>query len=172
MLIRMSFLLVFSMIVQSQLTMASESKSFLTRVFEQITECPSLDCDEPVDLRRAPLTTELDAKTKDFLNVAMRRLVNIWGDTILEGDYASKTEEASITEVEAIVNKDGTLEGYYITFAAPSWYTGECEINEDAESDEEMFADCDKISISESAFVSVDGQEYDGDPDAYAQDDM
>ncbi len=52
----------------------------------------------------------------------------IWGDTILEGDYYAENE-ISLDEIEGIYRGRGELVAYRITYSAKSWMTAECEFD-------------------------------------------
>lgn len=75
----------------------------------------------------------------------------LWGDTILEGDYYLNAP-IRLGRVEAIYR--GTLfVAYRITYGAPAWYTGECNFNPETKAG---LNQCQAGVIFESSFVSAD----------------
>lgn len=138
-------------------------QSFLDRLNSSLENCRSLNCQNPKDLRRTGIIGDLKPADKSMLEEVMSSFLDLWGDTILEGDFGAKIELASLYSVETIADQDGQLAGYFMTYKVPGWYTGECEINSEADTQDEVYAKCEKILISESAFVSLDGQEADLD---------
>lgn len=154
-------------------TKKSVGKDFIERVLKESEGCSSLyECDENWKLKRAPLNTTIDPKVQSLIDQAVLDLAGTWNDTILEGEYGCDTSTARVSEIEAIVNRSGKIEGYYVTFSAPAWYTGSCDPNYDAETEEEIYEGCDQTNISESAFISADGTAYASDPNAYPEDDL
>ncbi|MGE5087197.1 MAG: hypothetical protein ACM3MG_12905 [Bacillota bacterium] len=79
----------------------------------------------------------------------------IWGDTILEGDYHA----AGRTRLDLVkaVYKDNQLVGYKIRYSEKAWYTGECEFDGRSR---ETLKNCKLGRIFEESYVSTDLRTY------------
>lgn len=107
----------------------------------------------------SPLPVEVQNRLK---KVAFDQ-AQIWGDTILEGDYVSAGE----TRLDRVIvlYKDDQVIGYKITYSGQAWYTGECDYDS---SDESSLKNCTAGRIRESSFVSPDFRTYFRDEDHFA----
>lgn len=88
----------------------------------------------------------------------------IWGDTILEGDYYAE-EEVSLDKVEAVL-LDSVLVAYRITYSSIAFETSACEIEMNRDP---VTCGCLPGRISESTFVAPDLESWTRDADAYAE---
>ncbi|WP_374075942.1 hypothetical protein [Bdellovibrio bacteriovorus] len=106
---------------------------------------------------------KLSVETKEVLKKIAVEQAQIWGDTILEGDYHS----AGRTRLDSVLAfyKDNQLVGYKIQYSEKAWYTGECEFNGKRES----LKDCQEGRIVEGSYVSSDAQTYFSDEERYAE---
>lgn len=97
---------------------------------------------------------KLADSTKDALNEISFSQAQIWGDTILEGDYAADGN----TRLDSVLAyfKGDRLIGYKIRYSEKAWYTGEC----DYDGQEESLVSCAKGRISEGSFVAADLQTF------------
>ncbi|MGZ3770901.1 MAG: hypothetical protein ACXVCP_10010 [Bdellovibrio sp.] len=86
----------------------------------------------------------------------------IWGDTILEGDYHAQGP-TRLDKVQAFY-KDNEVVGYKIQYSEKAWYTGECEFNGNVAS----LAECKEGRIMEESFVSSDMKTFFSDEENYA----
>lgn len=105
------------------------------------------------------LTTDVYGVLK---NIAVRQ-TQIWGDTILEGDY--QAEGNTRLDVVSFLYKNERLIGYRISYSERAWYTGECDYNG---YDEESLKGCAEGRIFESSYVSPDFKTYFRDEDDLA----
>ena len=73
----------------------------------------------------------------------------IWGDTILEGDYAAdgKTELDQVL----VIKQDAKIVGYAISYSERAWYTGHCAYISQRPS---SLANCEEGRIHETSFVT------------------
>ena len=78
----------------------------------------------------------------------------IWGDTILEGDYVSEGQTRLDRALALYKNKD--LIGYKVQYSEKGWYTGNCNYD----GHEDSLVDCDAGRIIEVSYVSADLQTY------------
>ena len=136
----------------AQLT--SSGEEFRRLVLTTQTQCPVISCSNsrirmktlsPAEVRN--LTDE----TRDRLDVSANELSQIWGDTILEGDYYSDTE-VHVEQIQELTVGQ-TMIGYRITYSAPAWETSNCDFRAD---DRGSFDKCQNGKIIESSFVSAD----------------
>lgn len=87
----------------------------------------------------------------------------IWGDTILEGDYYA----AGRTRLDEVISfyKGTKLVGYKIKYSEKAWYTGDCNFT----GKRETLKDCRVGRIAEVSYVSPDKETYFSDEDHYAE---
>ena len=73
----------------------------------------------------------------------------IWGDTILEGDYAAdgKTDLDQVL----VIKQDAKIVGYAITYSERAWYTGNCAYVSLRPS---TLSSCQEGRIHETSFVT------------------
>ena len=110
------------------------------------------------DIRSA----ELPEATVAQLEKIAHAQAQIWGDTILEGDYDA-AGGTSLDQVEGVY-MGGELIAYRITYSEKAWYTGSC----DTEADPSR-ASCQEGRIVESTFVSPKLTSWMRDDSAYAE---
>lgn len=77
-------------------------------------------------------------------------LAQVWGDTILEGDY-HVADKVRLDRYERMVRNDKLL-FYYITYSDKAWDVSDCAFDGDPKD----LKDCVSGRIVESAFVSPD----------------
>jgi hypothetical protein len=87
----------------------------------------------------------------------------VWGDTILEGDYFA-SGRVRLDQVVAFYKAD-ELVGYKIQYSEKAWYTGECQFN----GKRETLKDCQEGRIVEGSYVSPDTQTYFSDEERSAK---
>lgn len=75
----------------------------------------------------------------------------IWGDTILEGDYIA-SGETILDQVFAIYENE-MLKAYYIKYHEQAWYIGDCNYDEN---DPSSLNQCTEGIISEGTYISPD----------------
>ena len=87
----------------------------------------------------------------------------IWGDTILEGDYQAdgNTELDSVEKLEL----KGQFVGYRVFYSERAWETSSCDYNGEPESLE----GCTEGRIQEASFVSKELNNWTRDPSNYAE---
>lgn len=105
----------------------------------------------------------LPVATQEHLKAVAFNQAQIWGDTILEGDYVS-AGETQLDRVLVLYKNDEVI-GYKITYSEQAWFTGECEYDAN---DESTLNKCTPGRIRESSFVSPDFRTYFRDEDHFA----
>lgn len=75
----------------------------------------------------------------------------IWGDTILEGDYVGSGD--TVLEKVFAIYQGGVLKAYHITYVEKGWYIGDCDYDEN---NPQTLNQCAAGVIRESAYVSAD----------------
>lgn len=78
----------------------------------------------------------------------------IWGDTILEGDYVADGQTRLDHALALYKNRE--LIGYKIQYSEKAWYVGNC----DYDGHEDSLVDCDAGRIIEVSYVSADLQTF------------
>ena len=124
------------------------------------------------------VVADMDLKTfkaKQLANLhkAAIELSGIWGDTILEGDYALDPQgQIEVVWVEKVSNAKGDLLAYNFTYRHRAYFTGECEIDWDAiENETESYDDqlvskgCSLGYIVGKAYISPDFKHFMRDED-------
>lgn len=92
-----------------------------------------------------------------FTQVAKAQ-ADIWGDTILEGDYQADGRTV-VDHVDALI-VDGKMAAYRITYSERSWDTSMC--------DGQALDKCQEGRIVETSFVSSDLGSWTRDPQNFA----
>lgn len=92
--------------------------------------------------------------TKEALKSISFEQAQIWGDTILEGDYAAEGS-TRLDRVLALFKGDQLI-GYKIQYSEKAWYTGQCEYT----GVPETLKNCAPGRIHEGSFVSTDLETY------------
>ena len=97
-----------------------------------------------------------------FQHVAHEQ-AQIWGDTILEGDYQADGQ-TTLDQVEEL-KIEGQLIAFKITYSERSWDTSICPSNDESHA---SLAQCEEGRIIESSFVSPDMGSWTRDPENFA----
>lgn len=123
---------------------------------EQMTAQTVFDRNERIDA----LTS---GQFEKLQHVAIEQ-AQIWGDTILEGDYQAdgRTELDRVEELKI----EGELVAYKITYSERSWDTSICTYPGNL--DASALDQCQEGRIVESSFVSPDLSSWTRDPDNFA----
>jgi hypothetical protein len=143
-------------------------KTFQKRIASFQKSCDSR-CHLPFSERRTfdlsdSESSKIDKVTRSGLAQIAYRLAQVWGDTILEGDYyADGTTQ--LDQVFALYENEILL-GYRITYSEHAWYVGDCEFSYD---NLESLANCTEGRIRESGFVSPSFEEYFQDENNFAE---
>ena len=107
-------------------------------------------------------TNQIDAHTRAELEAIALDQAQIWGDTILEGDFAA--DEAVTLDLVQKVMQSGEFLGYRITYSSMAWDTSGCRA-EHAGYD----PDCVEGRIVESTFVAPGLNYWFRDDTAFAE---
>ncbi len=127
--------------------------------------CSQVECAAPYSRKvvysqghRSATTPE---STKRLKAIAFDQ-AQIWGDTILEGDYHS-AGRTRLDEVVAYYKNDAII-GYKIKYSEKAWYIGSC----DYDGSQESLKSCEEGRIVEGSYVSADTLTYFSDEEKYA----
>lgn len=124
-------------------------------------------CKAPYRRQVVYSVTEGKNKISQDLQKSLQKIAfeqaQIWGDTILEGDYVADGN-TRLDEVTAYY-KSNKIVGYKIQYSEKAWYTGDC--NYDGK--QESLKECRQGRISEVSYVSPDLMTYFSDEERYAQ---
>jgi len=142
-------------IVLSVLLLSSfaQAKSFAQVAYSLSTEIEKY---EEIDLSISDLNGALLKK----LHERAENESNIWGDTILEGDYELSRDPLALNAVSAIYNSRGALVAYRIIYSARAWDVADCDFDSSrlnqasAQEYGEIFQDCTEGVIVGNSFVS------------------
>ncbi len=106
---------------------------------------------------------KVEGKVKSKLHRVADEQAQIWGDTILEGDYYS-TGRTRIDSILAFY-KMGHLIGYKIRYSEKAWYLGDCAFDGSKQS----LKGCSVGRITEGSYVSADAKTFFSDEERYAE---
>lgn len=106
---------------------------------------------------------QIDTKNLGTLQEIAHDQAQVWGDTILEGDYAADGK-TSLDRVESL-QIDGKFVGYRITYSEKGWMTATCEYR----GEPDQLEGCLEGRISEASLVSSKFDNYTRDITAYAE---
>jgi hypothetical protein len=97
--------------------MFASSSNFETLIAIAQTQCPNLDCESSLKIHvlTSSEVAELSPVDQKKVIAAVDHLNQIWGDTILEGDF-EVFGEAQLNQVAAVL-ADGKLLGYRLHFS-------------------------------------------------------
>lgn len=120
--------------------------------------CSQDTCDKPYSKTVSYHYLEpkkIDQNLKVILERIAGKQAQIWGDTILEGDYAADGN----TRLDQVVNlyKSYELIGYLITYSERAWDTSVCQY--DGIHDSTLLG-CAPGRIVESSYVSLDFKDF------------
>ena len=101
---------------------------------------------------------------KKQLQESAHDLAQIWGDTILEGDYYAENK-VRLDLVEKLIKADKHV-GYRITYSSKAWDTSDCDFDSEVQS---SLAQCHEGRIVESGFLSLDFGQASQDFAAFAE---
>ncbi len=110
-----------------------------------------------------PGQSHLQAEVQSNLSNVAFLQAQIWGDTILEGDYYS-AGQTQLDRVIALLQND-VLIGYKITYSERAWFVGDCSFDGNNET---TLKACSEGRIHESTFVSPDFKTFFRDDEDFA----
>lgn len=128
----------------------------------EFTPCKS-EYSREVVYNQSTRVNKLAPEVRQALKTIAVDQAQIWGDTILEGDYYS-AGRTRLDEVLAFY-KGERLVGYKITYSEKAWYVGDCNFNGTRES----LKDCSSGRIIEGSYVSADHRTFFSDEERYAE---
>lgn len=105
----------------------------------------------------------LSEDTRETLKAVVNYQVQIWGDTILEGDYVASSRPR-LDEVVAYY-RDSEFLGYKMKYSEKAWYTGNCSYDGSRKS----LDSCKVGRITETSYVSPDTETFFSDEEQFAQ---
>ncbi len=135
----------------------SMAADFTDQIQNFMKACPGVeDCPQPYHIETL-LNEEPDFKNNASDPELVSKLVEvahdqaqIWGDTILEGDFVAEGQ-VRLDSVLAVY-REGQLMGYHITYSEVAWDTSTCTYDGQKQS----LKDCKAGRISEGSFISPD----------------
>lgn len=118
----MKKLLIVSVMVLSSLTAQAKG-------FDDVVEAIANNAQNftLVEVAKNSFTAEQIAVLTDYAE----KESNIWGDTILEGDYLASQDAVTLSSFEKVF-EGSKLVAYRIQFFVKSWDTGSCDVDYDA----------------------------------------
>lgn len=137
-----------------------DANQFINEIETYRNACAN-GCQAPFKNEDALARLNSDAQT-NLKDVAVAQ-AQVWGDTILEGDYYSDGQ-TRLDSVRALYDNEQLI-GYKISYSERAWYTGECSFDG---SDEAALKNCQEGRIQESTYVSPDFATYFRDEDQLA----
>lgn len=134
------------------------TQNFYSEMTKLSSMCQEENCEKPYSklvIYHHIDKTDVDAKLKKILERISFKQAQIWGDTILEGDYAAEGN----TRLDKVTNlyKNDELLGYQITYSEKAWDTTNCLYDGINDS---TLSGCIPGRIIESSYVSLEFKEY------------
>lgn len=128
-----------------------QQKSFQDVAVQFSVACVKDECDKPF----TKTVVEPNPLLKSYFSIIAKKQAQVWGDTILEGDYvaAGDTKLDQVRELKI----NGSLAGYLITYSETAWNISDCAYDG---LHPESLKDCVHGRIVESSYVSLDLREY------------
>ncbi len=146
--------------------MGSQGDKFYEEAAHFTNACAEEPCKAPysaaVLFNQKNKLNKLVAPLKEQLKQIAFEQAQIWGDTILGGDYAS----SGSTRLDLVTGfyKNQKLVGYTIQYSEKAWYTGDCSYDGKRES----LKKCKEGRITEVSYVSSDLKTYFTDEERHA----
>lgn len=134
------------------------SLDFQSEITKLSERCQEENCEKPysklVTYHRLDKQKINEGLKKIFERISFKQ-AQIWGDTILEGDYAAEGN----TRLDKVTNlyKNSELIGYLITYSEKAWDTSNCVY--DGINDATLLG-CAEGRIVESSYVSLNFREF------------
>ena len=144
-------LLVMSLFVSKGALAQGQQKSFEDVAVQFSVSCLKDDCDKPF----SKTVIEPDEKMRGYFKIIAKKQAQIWGDTILEGDYIADGD-TRLDQVRELKINDKTV-GYLITYSEKAWNISDCAYDG---LHPELLNQCVVGRIVESSYVSLDLREY------------
>jgi len=148
--------------------MGPHHREFMAEVDAMSDACPQDHCAPPyqilVAFDRINQVNNLKPKDLQQFNRIAFKQAQIWGDTILEGDYYADGE----TQLDAveILQKNGKTIGYRISYSETAWFTSDCDFDYD---NLETLKNCPQGIITERSYVSLDKKTFFRDNRSFAE---
>lgn len=136
---------------------AGLSKSFEALAAEFSSNCLKDDCERPLSKTMVyPWGNQiLNENIRYALNIIAKKQAQIWGDTILEGDYVADGN-THLDEIR-LLQVDGKTAGYLITYSEKAWNISDCLYDG---LHPQSLSGCVTGRIVESSYVSLDYRNY------------
>jgi hypothetical protein len=143
------------------------AKEFIQQIEKYRTSCGSDICQAPFEQKtifsfESPKQDDLSADLKADLQQVANAQAQVWGDTILEGDYFA--DGPTQLDIVTSIYENNKLIGYKLSYSEHAWFTGEC----DFDGDESTLSDCTEGRIQESTYSSADFKTFFRDEDDFA----
>lgn len=164
----LAFMVLCSVFFNMTIASAAQENGFEKEAQNYYQACKSSPCVAPYanDLIysvQGNLKNRISEELKNKLADVALDQAGVWGDTILEGDYAADGN----TQLDAVevMYKHNQAIGYKITYSEKAWYTGDCQFDGENAA---LLNECSPGRIVESSYVSLDLSDYFSDDDTYA----
>lgn len=125
---------------------------------------PQGDMDVVIFSAREKIEEPLYSFIQPQVEVAATQQAQIWGDTILEGDYVADGK-TQVDEVIAVY-KNNILQGYRLTYSEKAWMITECDFDHE---NLDSLNSCTPGRIVESSYSSPDFKDLEQDENSYAE---
>ena len=144
-------LVVMSLFVSKGVLAQPQQKSFEDVAIQFSVSCVKDDCDKPF----SKTVIEPDGRMKSYFRIIAKKQAQIWGDTILEGDYIA-AGDTRLDQVRELRINDKPV-GYLITYSEKAWNISDCAYDG---LHPDTLNECVSGRIVESSYVSPDLSKY------------
>ena len=143
-----------------------DAREFITELKSFVQTCTGLTCQAPNEIRKIYSHDDQNVVISDMVQTLTQIAwdqAQVWGDTILEGDY----QAAGNTRLDAIfaLYRENKLVAYRIVYSEDAWNTSECNFNGGKKS----LGACQAGRIVEASFVSPSLKTYVTDENQFAE---
>jgi len=123
--------------------------------------CARQPCQAPYQRREF---SDISDRQKQTLTELANDLAQVWGDTILEGDYYA--DGHTVLDRVEVLYKNGETFAYKIRYYENAYYTGECDFDGRRR---QTLQGCEPGRIVESSYLSSDLKLYFRDPSQWVE---
>ncbi len=145
------FVVFFSMSVLGAVSFPSEQIKALCGVDTQLVNCSSVTLSE---------ISGFSAEQFKRIYKHIDNSMDIWGDTILEGDYTTDYKDVKIESFQTMRTPSGTVLGYRVSFSVSGWETSTCTNENYDSSKPETMENCTQGRIKQVIYLTPDLKEY------------
>ncbi len=127
--------------------------NFYSEMAQLAKFCEQKSCDKPYE-KELIENQKIDKNLKKTFEMIAHKQAQVWGDTILEGDFVAEGK----TRLDKVYKlyKNNEIRAYQIVYSEKAWNVSDCSYDGNAAT----LLGCVTGRIVESSYVSLDFKEY------------